>query len=176
MDIAQNSIVANANQIGIDVTVDEASDSLCVTVDDNGKGMSEEALQNLLSPFSTSRTTRKVGLGIPMFKETATAAGGNFDIASALGKGTRVTANMLCSHIDRPPLGAFAETMHIIITANPKLDFAVCMKNGKRCETLDTKEVKAVLGGVALDNPEVSMWILENLKEMKERVFGGLNI
>ena len=163
MDIAQNAITANASQIGIAVTVDEAADRLNVTIDDNGKGMSDAVLQNVLSPFSTSRTTRKVGLGIPMFKETATAAGGRLDIESTLGKG--------------PPLGALAEALHILITANPKLDFAVTLANGADTEKFNTEQVRDVLGeAVALDNTEVSMWILENLKEMKEKVFGGLNI
>lgn len=176
LDIAQNSVVADADEIDISVSVDTAKDQLTVVITDNGKGMDEALLQSVLSPFTTSRTTRKVGLGLPMFRETALAANGRFDIVSTLGEGTTVTAEMQISHIDRPPLGALADTLHILITSNPDINFTATMAENGQEETLDTKEVKAVLGDVPLNNPEVSAWIRESLIEMNNKVFGGEKI
>lgn len=176
LDIAQNSIVANANEIDILVMANSGMDTLAITIEDNGKGMSEAFLENVFSPFSTSRTTRKVGLGIPMFKETAVASNGSLDITSTLGKGACVTANMQLSHIDRPPLGALADTLHVLITSNPNLDFLVTMTCDRKTQTLSTKQLRAVLQDVSLDNPDVSIWVRENLKEISETVFGGKNI
>ncbi len=176
LDIAQNSISAGADEITLSVSADTNRDMLTIQVLDNGKGMDEAMVKSVLSPFTTSRTTRKVGLGIPMFRETAMTANGRFDIASALGKGTTVTAEMQISHIDRPPLGALADCLHILITSNPAIDFKIVMAKDNEKETLDTQEIKAVLGDVALDNPEVSVWIRESLKEMNDKVFEGENI
>ncbi|MEX1307372.1 MAG: ATP-binding protein [Eubacteriales bacterium] len=176
LDITQNSVVANADEISIRVSVDTDKDQMTIVIADNGKGMDETLLRSVLSPFTTSRTTRKVGLGLPMFRETALSADGHFDIVSVPGKGTTVTAEMQVSHIDRPPLGALADTLHILITSNPDLSFKATMAKDGQEETLDTKEVKAILGDVPLNNPEVSAWIRESLIEMNNKVFGGEKI
>ena len=176
LDIAQNSVSAGADDISVSVTADREKDLLTVIVSDNGKGMDEALVQSVLSPFTTSRTTRKVGLGIPMFRETALASDGRFDISSALGKGTTVTAEMQMSHIDRPPLGELADTLHVLVTSNPNLNFFIKMTFDEKEEEMDTKEIKAILGEVGLDNPEISMWIRESLNEMNDKVFGGEKI
>ena len=176
LDIAQNSISAGADEITLSVSADTKRDMLTIQVLDNGNGMDEAMVKSVMSPFTTSRTTRKVGLGIPMFRETAMTANGRFDITSALGKGTTVTAEMQLSHIDRPPLGALADCLHILITSNPALDFKIMMAKDNEEETMDTREIKAMLGDVALNNPEVSVWIRESLKEMNDKVFEGENI
>jgi hypothetical protein len=176
LDIAQNSVVADASEINLSVLADTAKDLLTVTILDNGKGMDAAMVESVLSPFTTSRTTRKVGLGIPMFRETALTSNGSFDITSTPGKGTRVTATLEISSIDRPPLGALADTLHILIISNPDIEFIVRMVCDEREEILDTRELRTVLGSVALNNPEVSAWIREALTDMNDKVFGGENI
>lgn len=176
LDIAQNSVTAKADMIAFSVTADYSADKLTLWVADNGKGMDAAIVKSVLSPFTTSRTTRKVGLGIPMLKETALAANGRFNIESAPGKGTTVTAEMQLSHIDRPPLGALADTLHILITSNPAIDFRISMAKDSTEETLDTKAIKTVLDGLAVNNPEVSIWLKKSLTEMYLQVFGGENI
>jgi signal transduction histidine kinase len=111
LDIAQNSISANAKNITIKLEESIRDDSLIITIADDGKGMSEEFLAQVTSPFKTTRTTRKVGLGISFLKEAAEIADGRFEISSRLGVGTTVKALFVRSHIDRQPVGALADTI-----------------------------------------------------------------
>jgi C4-dicarboxylate-specific signal transduction histidine kinase len=112
LDIIQNSISAQAALIVIEVEVQHKRDWMRVAVRDDGRGMDGEFLQKVVSPFATSRTTRKVGLGIPMFKAGAQAAGGAFQLRSKPGVGTFIQAEYCISHWDRPPLGNMAETIY----------------------------------------------------------------
>ena len=123
LDLAQNSLTANAKRLDILITEDKAGDRLTITLKDDGKGMSPEFLKNVTSPFTTTRTTRKVGLGIPMFKANAELSGGDFDIWSEVGVGTRMTANFVLSSIDRPPLGDMVSTLVTLVIANPTFHF-----------------------------------------------------
>ena len=122
LDIAQNSIVADATLIEIGVSVDE-NDFLAITIRDNGRGMSEETVKNVINPFYTSRTTRKVGLGVPFFKQAAEDTGGSFRIESKLGEGTFIEAVFDTNHIDYTPLGAVWDTVSMLIQMNENLDF-----------------------------------------------------
>ena len=112
LDVAQNSISAGAKLIEISVVADIKSDTLTVVIKDNGCGMDEEKLKKVIDPFFTTRTTRKVGLGIPFYKLAAENTGGTFNITSQLGLGTTVTAVFGLSHIDRMPLGDINFTIH----------------------------------------------------------------
>lgn len=103
LDVAQNSVRAGARLIGITVAVDEKADTLTVVIEDDGCGMSETQVRQVTDPFFTTRTTRKVGLGVPFFKLAAEASGGSFFITSEEGKGTKVTAVFGYRHIDRMP-------------------------------------------------------------------------
>ena len=123
LDIAENSIKAGANLIQIAVSLDIEQGALTVTVDDNGCGMSKEMLDKVKSPFTTSRTTRKVGLGIPLFTASCERAGGSLEITSFPGVGTKLVAGYQYSHIDRPPLGDIAETLYTLTLLNPQIDF-----------------------------------------------------
>lgn len=167
MDIAQNSIVANATKIKVIMQLSQNDDSLTLTIEDNGKGMDEEMVKGVLSPFVTTRTTRRVGLGIPLLSAGAQATGGDFSIESELGKGTVVNARYTLNHLDRPPIGDFSGTMHTLIICNPNIDFYVEFADDERRNDLDTAEIRAILGPeVALDSPDVSLWIKENLEEL----------
>ncbi|MGI6152829.1 MAG: ATP-binding protein [Christensenellaceae bacterium] len=167
MDIAQNSITAGAALIEISLLISRKEDRIEVRIGDNGKGMDSEMVRNVTSPFTTTRTTRRVGLGIPLFMASAQASGGSFSITSKVGEGTRIVARYVLDNIDRMPIGDFAGTAHTLIVCNPDLDFVITVEiDGKR-ETLDTREVRGVLGeGVPLDLPDVSSWLKENLAEM----------
>ena len=111
LDVAQNSLRANATEINILVFFDTAADRLTVSIKDNGCGMSQEFVSRVLDPFTTTRTTRRVGLGLPLFRQSALEAGGDFSIESREGKGTEVAAWFRTSHIDRMPLGDLAGTV-----------------------------------------------------------------
>jgi len=125
LDISQNSIVADATLVEIDVEEDNLSDRITIRIKDNGKGMSEDFLKTVESPFITTRTTRKIGLGISFLKEAAEITGGSFDIISTLDVGTTVTATFIMSHIDRQPIGNLTETILTLVSLNPQVDFIV---------------------------------------------------
>ena len=170
LDIMQNSVAANASLIGLEVIEDEEKDILSFTVTDNGKGMSEELIKKVIDPFTTGRTTRKVGLGIPLTKLAAEMTGGYIKIESRLGEGTVFYAVFGYSHIDRQPLGDMAQTMHQIITSFEDVDFTYRhVVNGMEF-SLDTREIKKILGGVSLKENDVSLWIYEYLKDGEKEI------
>ena len=175
LDIAENSIRAGSSLVRIDVTIDKAKDELIIIIEDNGSGMSKEMLERVKSPFTTSRTTRKVGLGIPMFAASCEITEGRLDIDSELGKGTKLTALLKFSHIDRPPLGDIAETIATLTILNPTIDFAFTAKGDEVFE-YDTRQIKATLEDVPITTPEVMVFIREYLQEGIKQVFGGNEI
>ena len=120
LDVAENSTMAKASLVEITVDADTASDRLTIVIKDNGCGMTEEQAAQVTDPFFTSRTTRKVGLGVPFFKYAAESTGGSFSIESRPGKGTAVTAVFVLSHIDRMPLGDITSTIHTLIVYHPE--------------------------------------------------------
>ena len=176
LDVAQNSVRADAGLITISVTVDSKDDKLVVSIEDDGCGMSKEQLKSVTDPFFTTRTTRKVGLGIPFYKQAAEDTGGSFEICSEVGKGTTVTAVFVLSHIDRMPLGDINSTIHTLIHYNTGLDFLYKYQVDDRGFELDTREFKQILGDVELDSYEVSEYIKEYLNENKTEVDNGLLI
>lgn len=165
IDLAQNSIAAKANLIEISVEESHKDDTLTVTIVDNGSGMSQEQLKSVTDPFYTTRTTRKVGLGVPFFKMAAEMSGGSFEISSEPGKGTRICGVFGLSHIDRMPLGDINETISMLIYCNPDIDFVYKRRRDEKSFTLDTRELRKVLQGVALNTNEVILWIKDFLRE-----------
>ena len=121
LDVAKNSVAAGATWV--DVSLDEDKDGrLTIVISDNGRGMSPEFLAQVTDPFTTTRTTRKVGLGLPLYRMAAEQTGGSLDIQSTLGKGTTVTAVFHRRHLDCPPLGDLAGTVALLIQGSPELD------------------------------------------------------
>lgn len=166
MDVAQNSISAAATLITLAVEENPAADTLTILIEDNGRGMSPEQLEQVQSPFYTTRTTRPVGLGVPLFKMASEMTGGSFSIKSQQGKGTVVSAVFHTSHIDMTPLGDMNETVLLLVTCNPEIDFVYRRTRSAQNFTLDTRELREVLGeDVALSSPEVVAWIREYLAE-----------
>lgn len=165
LDIAQNSISAGASLITIETLEDTLEDRLYINVLDNGKGMTPEQTAHVTDPFFTTRTTRKVGLGVPLFKMAAEMAGGEFSIRSQVGKGTQVRASFQLSHVDRMPIGDMEGTVGTLIHMNPGLDFVYRRRLDSRAFVLDTRELREVLGDVPLNAPEVGEWIRDYLTE-----------
>jgi hypothetical protein len=165
LDVAENSVTADASLCEIDVSADSTEDTLTVVIKDNGKGMSEEVVKKVSDPFYTTRTTRKVGMGTSLFKMAAECTGGRFEICSALGNGTTVTAVFGLSHIDRMPLGDITATIHTLVTMHTGLDWVYRFSYDALSFELDTREIKAVMEGVPMNDPDVSGFVKEMLTE-----------
>ena len=165
LDIAKNSVKADASLIEINIVEDAMDNFLSIEISDNGCGMSPEFLKTVRDPFSTTRTTRKVGMGISLFEAAAMATGGKLELSSELGKGTSLKAYFTLDHIDRAPLGDMSGTMVTLISGSPDIDFIYRhSKNGKDF-TLDTAGLRTVLEGVPLDTPDVLGWISDFINE-----------
>ena len=173
LDVSENSTRAGASLVTILVTADTSADKLTIVIADNGCGMTPEQAAHVTDPFFTTRTTRKVGLGIPFFKYAAESTGGSFHIESEPGKGTTVTAVFGLSHIDRMPLGDISGTIYTLIHFHPEVDFCYTYRYDDREFVLDTRQMKDILGGIPLDTPEVAEYIREYLTENKVDVDGG---
>jgi hypothetical protein len=165
LDVAQNSISAGSCLTEIDIRIDTASDILEVIIDDNGCGMSAEQTTKVVDPFFTTRTTRKVGLGVPFLKMAAEFAGGHYNIESAPGKGTKISAVFGLTHIDRMPVGDMAGTMVSLVGSNPDLDFIFRYCVDENSFIMDTREMRQVLEGIPLYMPEVLNYISEFINE-----------
>ncbi|WP_346698406.1 ATP-binding protein [Catenibacillus scindens] len=170
LDVAQNSVRAQATLVCICVTADTQADRMDITIEDNGCGMSPEEIRQVEDPFFTTRKTRKVGLGVPFFKYSAQCTGGDFKITSTKGQGTKVSASYVLSSIDRMPLGDMPGTVHTLVTLNTHIDFVYTYTVNGRSFTLDTREFRDILGDVPLNAPEVSSYIEEYLWENTREV------
>lgn len=174
LDIIQNSVAAVATWVSVEINIDCDQDELRIRITDNGKGMDEEMLRHVTDPFSTTRQTRKVGLGLPLFKATAERAAGKLAVSSVLSKGTIVEAVLKISHMDRPPLGDIADTMMNVILAGPDILWELHLGNGKECFDFYTSEVKARLGDVPITQYDVLVWIKEYIDQSIKSIFGGV--
>lgn len=173
LDIANNSIRANASLIEISIQIKRDLDTLTIMIADNGCGMTNEQIRQVEDPFFTTRTTRKVGLGVPFFKMAALSTGGSFQIESTPGAGTTVTAEFGLSHIDRMPLGDMNSTMLTLITLNPQIDFLYSYVFDNKEFILDTREFRQILNDIPLNSPEVAAYIKEYLTENQYETDGG---
>ncbi len=165
LDIVQNSITAKASLIEIELIEDINDDILKINIFDNGKGMTEEQIKSVTDPFYTTRTTRKIGLGIPLFKMAAEMSGGTFKIESAVGVGTKIYTSYIHSSIDRMPVGNINETVSMLIRMNPDIDFIYTHSYNEKSYSIDTRELRAQLDDIPLDTPDVIDWINEYLTE-----------
>ena len=171
LDVAKNSVKAGATLIEISVTT--ASDGIMtVMIKDDGCGMTDEVLARVTDPFYTTRTTRKVGLGLPLFRLAAEQTGGELKIKSSTeeGKsGTEVTVTFDTKSIDCMPMGDIISTVCILVAGSPDKDFVFTDETEQRKVGLDTRELRAVLGDeVSLAEPEIQTWMSEYLKEQYE--------
>lgn len=166
LDIVQNSIRAEASLVEIVVDENLKEDSFSITIKDDGKGMDEAILKQVVDPFFTSRTTRKVGLGIPMIKASAEACEGSFEISSEVGKGTCVKAIYKHSHIDRAPLGNILDTLITLVISNEHTEIIYKHFINEKKFELNTVEIKKILGKeVPINNIEVIKWLKNYINE-----------
>ncbi|MFA5449263.1 MAG: ATP-binding protein [Clostridia bacterium] len=172
LDIAENSVAANATLIEINIRA--KSNILVIEVKDNGKGMTSEFLNRVTDPFTTTRTTRDVGMGLPLFKQAAELSGGRFQIDSQVGKGTNVYAEFQIDHLDRMPLGDIGETVSALIMTAPHIDYIFHYSVEDASFTLDTREVKETLDGIPIESIEVTAYLREFLKGNITETNGGI--
>ena len=166
LDVAENSVKAKATLT--EILIDETDKTLTLIIRDDGTGMDEDTVKSVTDPFYTTRTTRKVGMGVPLLKLAAEQTDGSFTVESSVNKenhGTTVTAVFNKNHLDFTPLGDVVSSITTLIQGHPDTDFYFSHKKGGGEVTLDTRELREVLEGVPLNSYEVIKWIEEYLKE-----------
>lgn len=166
LDVAKNSTAAGAKSVSITLE-EETTGWLAVTIADDGRGMAPEFLSQVTDPFTTTRTTRKVGLGLPLLRLTAEQTGGSLDIRSTVGVGTTVTARFCRRHLDCPPLGDMAGAIALLIQGNPEIELTYRHTTPRGEAALSTAELREILGDVSLAEPEVFAWIQDYLTEQE---------
>ena len=165
LDIVQNSLKADSKNVELIIDINESKDSLQIKVNDDGKGMSEEILNKALTPFYTTRTTRRVGLGLPLLKELCELCEGKLDIESKINIGTKLNAQFKYSSIDLPPFGNLVDTLYLLIINEDDVDIKFkYIKNGKEF-IFDTKQIKEILDGVSIKDPLLVDWIKTYLND-----------
>lgn len=165
MDVAENGLDAGADLVRVSVREDREADRLEITIADNGRGIPKEKISQVLDPFYTTRTTRRVGLGLSLFREASRRCEGTFQVQSEEGEGTEVTASFRLSHIDLPPLGDVAGTLVALIAGNGQADFVYTHEvDGRRFE-LDTRAIRRELEDVPLHHPEVIRYVTRTIRE-----------
>jgi len=174
LDVAENSVKAGASLT--EILINEEGNKLTLTIKDDGCGMSSEIVKSVVDPFYTTRTTRKVGLGIPLLKLAAEQTGGGLNIESKTEEeypenhGTKVEAVFFKDHLDFTPLGDVVSSIITLIQGHPDTDFYFCHTNGENKVELDTRQLREVLGDAPLNAYEVIKWIEEYLNEQYQEI------
>jgi len=165
LDIIQNSLSAGASLIELDVWEDVLNNLLTITIKDNGKGMTPEQVAMVTDPFFTSRTTRKVGMGLPLYRQSAEQSGGALKVESEVGAGTTVTATFAYDHIDRPPLGDLANAVVLMMAANQNHQFRFTYQYNDRSYSINTQEINEALDGMPIHEVQVIKMIQQIIEE-----------
>lgn len=165
LDVAENGLRAGARHIWIRIREDLREDLMEIEVEDDGRGMEPALVERVLDPFVTTRTTRRVGLGLPLLEEAARMAEGRMEVSSIPGKGTRVRASFRHGHIDRKPLGDMGMTIASLVSGDPEVEIVYEHRRDGQGFHLDTKEIREELEPVPLNRPEVLNWIRQHVQE-----------
>ncbi|MFP4225206.1 MAG: ATP-binding protein [Desulfobacterales bacterium] len=173
LDVAENGISAAADQIEIEVIEDRRQNRLTLVIADNGRGIPRDQIDRAVDPFYTSRTTRRVGMGLSLLNAAARQCGGHMWIDAEEGKGTRITAEFVYDHIDRAPVGDMAGTMISLIMGSPEVEFEYRHEVDGRQFVLSTREIKAALSGRPVTDPAVFQYIMEMLRTGENRLTKG---
>ena len=171
LDIAENSVRGEAKTIEVIIVEDQVKNRFTMDINDDGKGIPEEMLKTIRNPFTTTRTHRKVGMGIPFLNDTCLMGGGFLNIESEVAVGTKVHAEMELNNIDRPPLGDIASTMVNLFSSYPDINFVY--RHGYQDDTLpemqwfevSTEELNEILEGVPSSTPSVYVWVRDFLRD-----------
>jgi hypothetical protein len=167
LDIAENSVAAQADTIEIIITEARGENLLSLEVNDNGVGMDEETVKNALDPFYTSKSVRRFGFGLSLLSEAAKAANGHLSIESKKGEGTRVRADFQFDHIDRQPLGDMGQTFITLVIGNPEVDFVYIQKENDHKFIIDTREIKSQLDETPINSPAGISIVRERLRKLQ---------
>jgi anti-sigma regulatory factor (Ser/Thr protein kinase)/YHS domain-containing protein len=170
LDIVENAISAKAKRIEILVIEEPREDRLTIEIQDDGIGMDEEVSQKAVDPFFTTRSSRRVGLGLSLMAQAAQEAGGSLQIESKLGKGTKVMATFQYHHIDRKPLGSMVETMMTLFLGNPELEISYTHQKEGKSYVFSSSRLKNQFKDRSLTDPEVIQWVRMHLKEGLEQI------
>jgi anti-sigma regulatory factor (Ser/Thr protein kinase) len=165
LDIAENSIRAGAKLIVISINEDSVKDLLTIEISDDGCGLKREEINKVLDPFYTTKTVRRVGLGLPLLADAARMADGKLSLDSAEGKGTKVKASFQLSHLDRQPMGNIAATMVSLIVANSAIDFIYNHRHNDRRFNLDTRQIRYEIEDVPISHPQIIKYIRGIIEE-----------
>ncbi|MGB9721061.1 MAG: ATP-binding protein [bacterium] len=171
LDIVENSIDAGATKIQIMIDEDIEKNLLKIKIKDNGKGMDKKTLEKVLDPFYTTKTVRRVGLGLSLFAQSVKEAEGTIKIKSKVNKSTIVEAKMRYDHIDRKPLGDMCDTLMALIgTRGNEIDFLYEHCKNNRYFRIDTKEIKNILNGIPINSPEVIKFLRNKIKKELKKI------
>jgi len=168
LDVAENSVAAGATRIAIMIVEDSLRDVLTVEIVDNGRGMDAHELARVADPFYTTRTTRRVGLGLSLLESAARAANGSLQVHSEPGTGTRVVASFQLSHIDRKPLGNMADTITTLVGGSPDTDLSYRHERDGRSVWFTTEEIRPHLDGQPANTPETLKFIRDYVMQEEE--------
>ncbi|WP_425060592.1 hypothetical protein SCACP_13220 [Sporomusa carbonis] len=174
LDLVQNSIEAGATLVKLEIIEDFATDVLLIRVSDNGRGMDEKLRQLVIDPFITTRTTRRIGLGLPLMDMSSQRCGGYLKVESKPGQGTVVEAKYRHSHLDRPPMGNLVETIKTILVTNPTLNFLYHHIVNDRSLWISSQELANILDGIPLTHPDILIWLHEYLSDNIANLYGGV--
>lgn len=175
LDIAENSVKADATLVTVSLT--QTGNVLTLEITDDGCGMDAETVRRVTDPFYTTRTTRKVGLGIPMMQENAEKTGGKLNIRSTEGEGTELTVTLDTKHIDCLPLGDLSGTLLSLILMHPdRPDFHFHGASPQGQCDVDTREIRQAAGNLPLNEPAIAAWLQEAIHEEINPIFGGANL
>lgn len=173
LDVVENGITAGGDCIWIEVDEARKNDQLKIVIRDNGRGMPVEKLENIDDPFITTRTTRRVGLGLSLLAAAARRCDGTLRVDSEPGKGTQVEATFRYHHIDRAPLGDMAATVGTLIIGNPGIDFIYAHRIDGRDFFLDTREIRKEMKDRSLSDPAVIYHLTESIRSSLEELASG---
>lgn len=171
LDICENSIHADSKNLYLTIEENIKDNLLIITIEDDGRGMSKEVLEKVANPFYTTRTTRKVGLGIPLFKELCELCEGSFEISSTVGVGTKDVAKFKLDSIDLPPLGNIEDTLYCLACNDKNVELTFKYIKGDKEFAFSTLEIKEVLDGIPFSEPSIMQWF----KDMVIEGINGLN-
>jgi len=170
LDIVGNSIRAGASRICIGIRESVKKNRMVLQITDNGKGMGPKLLAQADDPFTTTRTTRKVGLGLPLLKQSALGTGGTFHLSSEPGKGTTVEAVFVLDHLDRPPAGNMGQAIKLLVAGTPDIQWVYIHSTDSGEYRFDSKEIEAQLGLKALTQPQIGKAIEEMINTNLEAI------
>jgi anti-sigma regulatory factor (Ser/Thr protein kinase) len=165
LDIAENSVRAGARLVEIIIIEDNAENLLSIEINDDGCGMTKEEIKKACDPFYTTKTVRRVGLGIPLLTDAAERAGGKLDLKSIKGKGTRLKATFQLDHLDRQPMGDIISTLIILIAGNCDIDFLFRHRKNNRQFEIDTRDIRKEIDDISINHPQILKYIRNVLEE-----------